>query len=55
MVVLGLAGVDVDGWLVVKMTISKVSGVFKVGVLRGILTWIGNVVDVTKVGIPSWR
>ena len=51
MVVLGLTGVDVGGWLVEEMTINKVSGVPKVSVFWGILTWVDNVVDVTKIGI----
>ena len=48
---LGFAGVNVDGGFVVEMTINKVSGVSKVSVFWGILTWVDNVVDVTKIGI----
>ena len=50
-VVLGLTGVDVGCWLVVEMTINKVSGVPKISVFWGILTWVDNVVDVTKIRI----
>ena len=50
-VVLSGAGVDVGSGLVVKMTINKVSGVPKGGVLGGILTGVDDVVDVTEVWI----
>ena len=39
-VVLGLAGVDVDGGLVLKTTINKVSGGVEVFVTLEILAWV---------------
>ena len=39
-VVLGFAGVNVDGGFVVEMTINKVNGKLKILVFRRILTWV---------------
>ena len=50
-VVLSVAGVNVGSGLVVEVTINKVSGVPKVGVLGGILTGVDDVVDVAEVWI----
>ena len=48
---LGLAGVNVDSGFVIKTTINKVSGEVEIFVVRSILAWVQDVVDITKIGV----
>ena len=48
---LGLAGVNVDSGFVIKTTINKVSGEVEIFVVRSILAWVQDVIDITKIGV----